>query len=66
VPGESEALPTVIANATGMPPDRVEQALAGPDPRTDDELIRLGSLLSEIESRSRAGAGIGVNGGRLT
>jgi hypothetical protein len=51
VPGESEALPTVTANVTGLPPERVEHGLSGPDPRTDEELIRLGSLLSEIESR---------------
>ena len=57
VPSDSEALPTVAANATGMPPERVEEGLAGPAPRTDEELIRLGSLLSEIESRARAGAG---------
>lgn len=57
VPGESDALPTVVANATGMAPERLEEALAGPDPRTDEALIRLGSLLSEIESRARAGGG---------
>jgi hypothetical protein len=52
VAAESEALPTVVANASGLPPDRVEEGLSGPDPRTDEELIRLGSLLSEIESRT--------------
>ena len=60
VPGESEALPTVAANATGLPPDRVEEGLSGPDPRTDEELIRLGSLLSEIESRTMTHAGTGT------
>jgi hypothetical protein len=57
VPSDSDALPTVAANATGMSPERVEEGLAGPAPRTDEELIRLGSLLSEIESRARADAG---------
>jgi hypothetical protein len=79
VPAESEALPTVAANVTGLPPERVEQGLSGPDPGTDEELIRLGSLLSEIESRTMtipvdlgrvdlgaAGAGTGADaeGGR--
>jgi hypothetical protein len=64
VSGESDTLPTVIANATGMPPDRLEEALAGLEPRTDDELIRLGSLLSEIESRAGARSGAMVTGGR--
>jgi len=50
-----EALPAVAANATGMPPDRVKEALAGPEPRTDEELIRLGSLLAEVETRARGG-----------
>lgn len=65
VPGESDALPTVVANATGLAPERVEGALTGPEPRTDEELIRLGSLLSEIESRAaaKAGANAGANEG---
>jgi hypothetical protein len=50
-----DVLPAIAANATGMPPDRVEDALAGPEPRTDEELIRLGSLLSEVETRARGG-----------
>jgi hypothetical protein len=68
MPGASEGLPTVVANATGMPPERLEEGLAGPEPRTDEELIRLGSLLSEIESRagatSRATSGAEYTGGR--
>lgn len=52
VAAESEALPTVTAHVTGLPPERVEQGLSGPDPSTDEELIRLGSLLCEIESRT--------------
>lgn len=54
MPGESDGLATVVANATGMTPERLDEALAGPEPRTDEELIRLGSLLSEIESRAGA------------
>ena len=67
VPAESEALPTVAAHVTGLPPERVEQGLSGPDPRTDEELIRLGSLLSEIESRTMttaAGTGADAKGER--
>jgi hypothetical protein len=52
VPGDGDALPTVVGNATGVPPQRVEEGLDGPEPRTDEELIRLGSLLAEIEARS--------------
>jgi hypothetical protein len=52
VPGDIDGLPPVVANATGMSPERLEEGLAGPDPRTDEELIRLGTLLSEIESRA--------------
>ncbi len=50
-----DALPAVAAHATGMPSDRVEDALAGPEPKTDEELIRLGSLLAEVEMRARGG-----------
>ena len=68
VPPDSHALPAVVAHATGMPPERLEEALAGPDPRNDEELIRLGSLLSEIESRATisatAAARTGAGGGR--
>ena len=43
----------------------MEEGLAGPEPRTDEELIRLGSLLSEIESRAmtRDRAAVGANVG---
>jgi hypothetical protein len=64
VPGESDALPTVVARATGMAPERLEEALVGPEPRTDEELIRLGSLLSEIEARAGAVSGARAGGGR--
>jgi hypothetical protein len=66
VPPESDGLPAVVANATRMPPERLEEALAGPDPRNDEDLIRLGSLLSEIESRAhaRADTGAEARGGR--
>lgn len=67
VPADSEALPTVAAHVTGLPSERVEQGLSGPDPGTDEELIRLGSLLSEIESRTMttaAGTGADAKGER--
>jgi hypothetical protein len=68
VPGDGDAFPTVVAIATGLPPQRVEDGLAGPEPRTDEELIRLGSLLSEIESRSMSppGAPLGATTGNDT
>jgi hypothetical protein len=50
-----DGLVVIAANATGMPPDRLEEALAGPEPKTDEELIRLGSLLAEVEIRARGG-----------
>ncbi|HWL90516.1 MAG TPA: DUF4350 domain-containing protein [Actinomycetota bacterium] len=50
-----DELPAIAAHATGMPPERVEEALAGPEPRTDEDLIRLGSLLAEVETRARGG-----------
>jgi hypothetical protein len=63
VPGQSDGLPVVAANAIGMPPEQLEEALAGPDPRNDEELIRLGSLLSEIESRAHARGDVGATTG---
>jgi Domain of unknown function (DUF4350) len=68
VPGDGDSFPTVVANATGLPSQRVEDGLAGPEPRTDEELIRLGSLLSEIESRSMSppGAPLGATTGNDT
>ena len=50
-----DELPAIAANATGMPPERLEEALSGSEPRTDEELIRLGSLLAEVETRARGG-----------
>lgn len=50
-----DELRAIAANATGMPPERVEEALAGPEPRSDEELIRLGSLLAEVETKARGG-----------
>jgi hypothetical protein len=48
-------LPAVAA-ASGMSPDRLEEALSGPDPSSDQELIRLGRLLHEVERRLGVGA----------
>jgi hypothetical protein len=56
VEGASEALPAITAAATGIPPERVEEALAGHEPATDEELIRLGSLLAEVETRAGGGS----------
>jgi hypothetical protein len=72
VPASSEGLPIVVARATGMQPERVEEGLAGQEPPTDEELIRLGSLLSEIESRAMTrdraavGANVGLDGDGAT
>ena len=56
VEGADDALPAITADATGIPPERVEEALAGPEPATDEGLIRLGSLLAEVESRAKGGS----------
>lgn len=43
----------LVAGATQLPQQRVEEILFGPDPRTDDELIALGLELEELASRTR-------------
>jgi hypothetical protein len=55
VEGRDHELPAIAAKATGISPERVEEALAGPEPTTDEGLIRLGSLLAEVETRARGG-----------
>jgi hypothetical protein len=55
VEGRNHELPGIAAKATGIPPERVEEALAGPEPTTDEGLIRLGSLLAEVETRVSGG-----------
>jgi hypothetical protein len=47
-PGE---LPAILARITGLSPDRLEEAFGGGEPSSDDELIRLGRLLQEAETR---------------
>jgi hypothetical protein len=54
--GGNDELPAIVAHATGISPERVEEALAGPEPSTDEGLIRLGSLLAEVEMRARGGS----------
>jgi hypothetical protein len=56
VEGGNHELPAIAARATGISPERVEEALTGPDPATDEGLIRLGSLLAEIETRATGGS----------
>jgi hypothetical protein len=51
VRGKPDELPAILARITGMSPDRLGEALSGPGPSSDDELIRLGILLHEVESR---------------
>jgi hypothetical protein len=51
--GEPDERAAILAGTTGMSGKDVEEALTGRDPSSDDELIRLGVLLSEVESRIR-------------
>ena len=48
-----EAPVRMVARATGLPQRRVEEILRGPDPHTDDALIRLGLELEELATRAR-------------
>jgi hypothetical protein len=49
---EVDELVAVLAGTTGWPVERLRAALAGPDPATDDELIRLGAELHDLEARA--------------
>ncbi len=51
-----EEVPAILARITGMSPDRLGEALSGPEPSSDEELIRLGNLLQEVESRAAGSA----------
>jgi hypothetical protein len=50
-------LADVVARASGLPAQRVAEILDGPDPRTDEELIRLGQDLEELATRAGQRAG---------
>lgn len=49
--GEPTELAAILAGTTGMSGKDVEEALTGREPASDEELIRLGRLLSEVERR---------------
>jgi hypothetical protein len=54
--GRGEDLPGIIAHASRVPEERVEEILRGPDPKSDEELIHLGRELEELTARTRKGA----------
>jgi hypothetical protein len=45
---DSPRLAASVAAAAGMPQDRVEKALDGPEPANDNELLALAKELDEI------------------
>jgi hypothetical protein len=54
-----EALSSAMADTAGLPAERVQRALEGPPPGTDDQLLALGRELEAIRAAVEAGAGIG-------
>lgn len=54
--GRGEELARILARTSGVPEERVEEILGGPDSRTDDDLIHLGRELEELTARARSGA----------
>ena len=44
-----------LSRASGLPPERVEAILAGPEPRTDEELMELGAELEALSMRAEMG-----------
>ncbi len=51
----ADDLSGAITRASGLPPDRVEEILAGPEPRDDDELMTLGAELEGLSARAEMG-----------
>lgn len=49
---DADELIAALAPTTGWPVERLRTALAGPDPASDDELIRLGAELHDLEARA--------------
>jgi len=56
VVGGDHALATALSRATSLPDAQVAGVLAGPEPRTDDELINLGRELEELAERAEQGS----------
>ena len=56
VAADAKDLAAAIARERGLPRDRVEHILAGPDPRDDDELLRLGAELEELSAEAEVGS----------
>lgn len=50
VADDARDLAGAIARETGLPRDRVEKLLAGPDPRSDDDLMTLGAELEALSA----------------
>jgi len=53
--GRAEDLTRLLAHASRVPEERVEEILRGPDPQNDEELIHLGRELEELTARTRKG-----------
>jgi Domain of unknown function (DUF4350) len=45
-----------LARASGLPPERVDEILAGSEPRNDDELMELGAALESLSARAEMGS----------
>lgn len=56
VGGGERALATALSRATGLPEAQVTDVLAGPEPRSDLELIHLGGELEELAARAEQGS----------
>ena len=53
--GAREELLPVVARATSLEGEHVERILGPSVPATDEELVRLGSLLADVEARAKGG-----------
>lgn len=53
---EEPDVPSALARAAGMPEIEVAAILVGPEPRTDEELIKLGRDLEALASRAEQGS----------
>lgn len=53
--GGAQDLSGAVARASGLPRDRIEEILAGREPRDDDELMTLGTELEHISAGAEMG-----------
>jgi hypothetical protein len=45
-----------VARASGLPRDRIDEILAGREPRNDDELMKLGTDLEGLSAGTEMGS----------